>query len=149
MTPYEIMLSESQERMLLVAQRGRELEIEQVFEKWDLHAVRIGEVTGDGLLRICDRGEVVAEIPNRQLADQAPLYDRPVVRPSELDEIQQLSLSGLSVPAELRNTWLDLLSTPVVASKRWVYRQYDHMVRTNTLVLPGPDSYTHLRAHET
>ena len=137
MTPYEIMLSESQERMLLVAQRGRELEIEQVFEKWDLHAVRIGEVTGDGLLRICDRGEVVAEIPNRQLADQAPLYDRPVVRPSELDEIQQLSLSGLSAPAELRNTWLDLLSTPVVASKRWVYRQYDHMVRTNTVVLPG------------
>jgi phosphoribosylformylglycinamidine synthase len=137
MTPYEIMLSESQERMLLVAQRGRELEVEQVFEKWDLHAVRIGEVTGDGLLRICDRGEVVAEIPNRQLADRAPLYDRPVARPSELDEIQHLSLFGLSAPAELGNTWLDLLSTPVVASKRWVYRQYDHMVRTNTVVLPG------------
>ena len=137
MTPYEIMLSESQERMLLVAQRGRELEVEQVFEKWDLHAVRIGEVTGDGLLRICNGGEVVAEIPNRQLADRAPLYDRPVLRPSTLDEIQQLSLSGLSAPAELRNTWLDLLSTPVVASKRWVYRQYDHMVRTNTVVLPG------------
>ena len=137
MTPYEIMLSESQERMLLVARRGREAEVEQVFEKWDLHAVRIGEVTGDGRLRILDHGEVVAEIPNRQLADRAPLYDRPTERPAYLAAAQQLDVTALAAPAELSGTWLDLLRAPVIASKRWVYRQYDHMVRTNTVVLPG------------
>ena len=137
MTPYEIMLSESQERMLLVAKRGRELEVERVFEKWDLHAVRIGEVTGDGVLRIRDRGTVVAEIPNRQLADGAPLYDRPTERPVRFDALRQLNLTLLSAPADLSETWLTLLGTPVIASKRWVYRQYDHMVRTNTVVRPG------------
>ena len=137
MTPYEIMLSESQERMLLVAKRGRELEVERVFEKWDLHAVRIGEVTGDGVLRIRDRGTVVAEIPNRQLADGAPLYDRPTERPVCFDALRQLNLTLLSAPADLSETWLTLLGTPVIASKRWVYRQYDHMVRTNTVVRPG------------
>ena len=137
MTPYEIMLSESQERMLLVARRGREAEVEQVFEKWDLHAVRIGEVTGDGRLRILDHGEVVAEIPNRQLADRAPLYERPTERPAYLAAAQQLDVTALAAPAELSGTWLDLLRAPVIASKRWVYRQYDHMVRTNTVVLPG------------
>ena len=137
MTPYEIMLSESQERMLLVARRGREVEVEQVFEKWDLHAVRIGEVTGDGRLRVRDHGEVVAEIPNRQLADRAPLYDRPTARPAYLARAQQLDVATLPAPAELSGTWLDLLGAPVIASKRWVYRQYDHMVRTNTVALPG------------
>ena len=137
MTPYEIMLSESQERMLLVAQRGREAEVEQVFEKWDLHAVRIGEVTGDGRLRVRDHGEVVAEIPNRQLADGAPLYDRPSKRPAYLDEVQQLDLTALPAPTDPSRIWLELLRSPVVASKRWVYRQYDHMVRTNTVTLPG------------
>ena len=137
MTPYEIMLSESQERMLLVARRGREAEVEQVFEKWDLHAVRIGEVTDDGRLRVRDHGEVVAEIPNRQLADGAPLYDRPTERPAYLAQVQQLDVAALPAPAELSRLWLRLLGAPVVASKRWVYRQYDHMVRTNTLTLPG------------
>ena len=137
MTPYEIMLSESQERMLLVARRGREPEVEQVFEKWDLHAVRIGEVTDDGRLRVRDHGEVVAEIPNRQLADRAPLYDRPTERPAYLAQAQQLDVATLAAPTELPGTWLDLLRAPVIASKRWVYRQYDHMVRTNTVVLPG------------
>ena len=137
MTPYEIMLSESQERMLLVAQRGREAEVERVFAKWDLHAVRIGQVTDDGLLRIHDHGEVVAEIPNRPLADRAPLYDRPTERPAYLDDVTQLDLATLAPPTDLGQVWLDLLGTPVIASKRWVYRQYDHMVRTNTVVLPG------------
>ncbi len=137
MTPYEIMLSESQERMLLVAKRGREAEVEQVFEKWDLHAVHIGEVTGDGRLRIRNQGAVVAEIPNRQLADRAPLYDRPTECPAYLADAQQLDVAALPAPAELSQTWFDLLGTPVIASKRWVYRQYDHMVRTNTLALPG------------
>ncbi|MDP6579421.1 MAG: phosphoribosylformylglycinamidine synthase subunit PurL [Vicinamibacterales bacterium] len=137
MTPYEIMLSESQERMLLVAKRGREAEVEQVFEKWDLHAVRIGEVTGDGRLRIRDHVEVVADIPNRQLADRAPLYDRPTTRPAYLEAAQQLDLAACKAPVDLPRTWLDLLGAPVIASKHWVYRQYDHMVRTNTVALPG------------
>ncbi len=137
MTPYEIMLSESQERMLLVVRQGREAEVEQVFDKWDLHAVRIGEVTGDGRLRVRDRDRVVAEIPNRELADGAPVYDRPTRYPAYLDAVQQLDVSALAVPADLTRTWLELLAAPVIASKRWVYRQYDHMVRTNTVALPG------------
>ena len=137
MTPYEIMLSESQERMLLVVRRGRETEVERVFDKWDLDAVPIGEVTGDGLLRVRDRGRVVAEIPNRELADGAPMYDRPTRRPAWLDEAQRLDLSALSAPPDPTRVWLDLLAAPVIASKRWIYRQYDHMVRTNTVALPG------------
>jgi phosphoribosylformylglycinamidine synthase len=84
-----------------------------------------------------DHGEVVADIPNRQLADGAPLYNRPTERPAYLAEVQQLDVAALPAPAELSGTWLDLLGAPVIASKRWVYRQYDHMVRTNTVVLPG------------
>ena len=137
MTPYEIMLSESQERMLLVVRQGRETEVERVFRKWDLHAARIGEVTGDGLLRVRAGGRVVAEIPSRELADGAPEYDRPARYPACLDEARRLDVSALPVPDDLNRTWLDLLAAPAVASKRWVYRQYDHMVRTNTVVLPG------------
>jgi phosphoribosylformylglycinamidine synthase len=138
MTPYEIMLSESQERMLLVVKRGREAEVEQVFEKWDLHAVQIGTVTDDGFLRVKEKGVVVAEIPNHALTDEAPVYHRPMARPEDLDERQTLDLAWLPVgrrsPAEVL---LQLLGTPNVASKQWVYRQYDHMVQTNTIVLPG------------
>ena len=137
MTPYEIMLSESQERMLLVAKAGREAEVEQIFEKWDLHAVRIGEVTSDGILRVKERGAVVAEIPNRALTDEAPVYHRPFSRPDYLAEAQVLSLAELAPPAPVEDVLLRLLASPTVGSKRWVYRQYDHMVRTNTLVLPG------------
>lgn len=137
MTPYEIMLSESQERMLLVAKKGREAEVERVFAKWDLHAVRIGRVTGDGVLRVCEGGKVMAEIPNRELADGAPLYNRPIERPAGLDELRRLDLTKLSPPVNLTETWLTLLAAPVIASKRWVYRQYDHMVRTNTVIRPG------------
>ena len=95
MTPYEIMLSESQERMLLVVKRGREAEVERIFEKWDLHAVHIGEVTDDGLLRVKERGAVVAEIPNRALTDEAPVYHRPMASPTYLDDVQQLDLDAL------------------------------------------------------
>ena len=137
MTPYEIMLSESQERMLLVVKKGREAEVERIFEKWDLHAVRIGEVTADGILRVKDRGTVVAEIPNRALTDEAPVYNRPFADPAYVVEAQRLSLSDLPKPAAAAGILLQLLAAPGVASKRWVYRQYDHMVRTNTLVLPG------------
>ena len=137
MTPYEIMLSESQERMLLVAKRGREGEVERIFEKWDLHAVRIGEVTTDGRLRVKHRGEVVADIPNKALTDEAPRYRRPTAEPSYLKEAQQLDLASLGKPLAVRDIFRRLLAAPETASKRWVYRQYDHMVRTNTLVLPG------------
>ena len=136
MTAYEIMLSESQERMLLVVKRGREREVEEIFEKWDLHAVHIGEVTDDGLMRVRERGQVVAEIPTGALTDDAPVYNRPMQRPAYLDEVQKLSLPerpAVSDDAALRA----LLASPAIANKRWVYRQYDHMVRTNTLVLPG------------
>ena len=109
MTPYEIMLSESQERMLLVVKRGREAEVEAVFEKWDLHAVHIGDVTDDGMLRVKHRGEVVAEVPNRALTDEAPVYRRPMERPEYLDEVQTLDLDTLSDRAGASDTLLRLL----------------------------------------
>jgi phosphoribosylformylglycinamidine synthase subunit PurL len=140
MTPYEIMLSESQERMLLVVKRGREPEVERIFDKWDLHAVRIGEVTADGVLRVRDRGQVVAEIPNRALTDEAPVYRRPMAEPAYLQEAQRLDvamLGGTPNARDASSVLLRLLGSPTIASKRWAYRQYDHMVRTNTINLPG------------
>jgi phosphoribosylformylglycinamidine synthase len=137
MTPYEIMLSESQERMLLVVKKGRESEVEAIFEKWDLHAVHIGDVMTDGILRVKERGTVVAEIPNTALVDQAPVYDRPTTRPGYLDEVAQLDPASVVEKGSPKDALLRILASPTVASKRWVYRQYDHMVRTNTLVLAG------------
>src|SRR6476619_1808552 len=137
MTPYEIMLSESQERMLMVVKRGRETEVERIFEKWDLHAVRVGEVTTDGNLRVRNHGDVVADIPNCSLTDDAPLYRRSMSKPTYINDAQQLPLTSLGTPPAVPEAFRRLLGSPTVASKRWVYRQYDHMVRTNTLVLPG------------
>jgi phosphoribosylformylglycinamidine synthase subunit PurL len=136
MTAYEIMLSESQERMLLVVKRGREREVEEIFEKWDLHAAHIGEVTDDGLMRVRERGTVVAEIPTGALTDDAPVYERPMATPSYLAGVQKLTLPEKPAVSQA-DALRALLASPVIASKRWVYRQYDHMVRTNTLVLPG------------
>ncbi len=137
MTPYEIMLSESQERMLLVVKQGREAEVEQVFEKWDLHAVHIGEVTSDGMLRVRNRGELVAEIPNHALTDEAPVYKRPMERPPYLVDAQTLDLGTLAPNLSTTDALLALVGSPTVASKAWAYRQYDHMVQTNTISLPG------------
>jgi phosphoribosylformylglycinamidine synthase len=137
MTPYEIMLSESQERMLLVVKKGREQEVERIFEKWDLHAVRIGEVTSDGRLCVKNDGAVVADIATAALTDEAPVYDRPTTEPAYIAEAQQLSLGDLGNPVSPSDVFWRLLASPTIASKRWVYRQYDHMVRTNTLVVPG------------
>jgi phosphoribosylformylglycinamidine synthase len=141
MTPYEIMLSESQERMLLVVKRGREAEVERIFEKWDLHASHIGEVTTDGMLRVRESGKVVAEIPNRALTDEAPVYRRPMIRPDYLAEVRTLDLAKLGTRHAAMNdqtaSLLALLASPTIGSKRWVYRQYDHMVRTNTINMPG------------
>jgi phosphoribosylformylglycinamidine synthase II len=136
MTPYEIMLSESQERMLLVVKKGREAEVERIFEKWDLHAAHIGEVTTDGIMRVKDRGRVVAEIPNTALVDEAPVYDRPASRPAYLDDVRALDMTSLkTVPAQ--DALRALLVSPTIASKRWAYRQYDTMVRTNTIAAAG------------
>ncbi len=137
MAPYEIMLSESQERMLFIVRQGREAEVDRVFEKWDLPAVRIGEVTGDGLLRVRDGGKTVAEIPNRPLADEAPLYDRPYREPEDLAERQTLDPSALEPVGPPSEVFLRLVASPGIASKRWIYRQYDHMVRTNTIAPAG------------
>jgi phosphoribosylformylglycinamidine synthase len=141
MTPYEIMLSESQERMLLVVKRGREAEVERIFDKWDLHASHIGEVTSDGMLRVKNRGTVVAQIPNGALTDEAPVYHRPMAEPQYLLSARQLDFDALGPgDAALRDDnaiLLALLASPAIASKRWVYRQYDHMVRTNTINVPG------------
>src|SRR5882672_538803 len=136
MTPYEIMLSESQERMLLVAQKGREGEVFDVFRKWGLDAVTIGSVTGDGLLRVKDHGRVVAEIPNRALADEAPLYDRPHTRPLRRAPMEAPAFASADPGADL----VKILASPDVCSKRWIWRQYDYMVRTNTLAGPGGDA---------
>ena len=147
MTPYEIMLSESQERMLLVVKPGREAEVERIFEKWDLHAVSIGRVTADGMLRVRERGQVVAEVPTGALTDQAPVYRRPMTPPDYLADAQRLDLDALERPRALdagrtlsspaTHGLFALLGSPTIASKRWAYRQYDHMVRTNTINLPG------------
>jgi len=137
MTPYEIMLSESQERMLLVAQKGREHEIFRVFEKWGLDAVEVGIVTTDNKLRVLEHGKVVAEIPNPALTDEAPVYQRPLARweppvPREMPEHIKF------VPAsELTATLKQLLASPNICGKRWVWQQYDHMVQTNTIAGPG------------
>jgi len=136
MTPYEMMLSESQERMLLVAERGREDVVFSVFKKWGLDAVEIGRVTADGMLRVKQNGIVFAEIPNRALADEAPKYDRPRTRP--------LRPAPLDRPTILRGTWgadlKMLLASGDVCSKRWIYEQYDHQVRTNTVAGPGAEA---------
>jgi phosphoribosylformylglycinamidine synthase subunit PurL len=136
MTPYEIMLSESQERMLLVVKKGREAEVERIFEKWDLHAAHIGEVTTDGMMRVRNHGEIVAEIPNTALVDEAPVYDRPTRRPAYLDHLNTIDAAALA-SVNAKDALLKILGSPSVASKRWAYRQYDTMVRTNTVALAG------------
>jgi len=136
MTPYEIMLSESQERMLLVAEKGREQAVYDVFKKWGLDAVQIGVVTPDGLLRIKNHGAVVAEIPNRALADEAPKYHRPFTKP-----LRPAPLDGPAVKSsDLKRDLLKLLGSADLCSKRWIWEQYDHQVRTNTVAGPGYDA---------
>ena len=138
MSAYEVMLSESQERMLLVAQKGREQEVVRVFEKWDLHAEPIGTVTAEKRLKIYDGGVLQADVPNQALTDEAPVYDRPWVKPANPAAAEDVS--ALAAPADLGETLLTVLASPTIACKRWVYRQYDSTVRTNTLVGPGSDA---------
>jgi phosphoribosylformylglycinamidine synthase II len=140
MTPYEILLSESQERMLLVARQGTEDEIKKIFDKWDLDAVVIGRVTDDQQFRALWDDKEVTRIPIRALTKEAPAYQRPMARPAEHDRVQQLDLASVPEPKDLAATFKQLLASPNIASKEWIYRQYDHFVRSNTVVAPGADA---------
>jgi phosphoribosylformylglycinamidine synthase len=172
MTPYEIMLSESQERMLIVAHGGRERQVIDIFKKWDLDAVVIGRVTETGSVVCIHDGHRVADIPSKYLTDEAPRYERPmrapersissqvttapasgdgprnanadvntsVVNSDELDEVMEAPSAVVSEGLDSNESLRRLLASPGVASKEWVYRQYDHMVRTNTAILPGADA---------
>ena len=144
MSAYEIMLSESQERMLLVAEHGREEEVVRVFKKWGLDAVTVGRVTDDGLLRVRHHGEIVAEIPNQPLADSAPLYDRPHTLPPRTAPIEGPEFASSNLTSDLEA----LLASGDICSKRWIWEQYDYQVRTNTLAGPGADAAI-LRVKET
>jgi len=152
MSAYEIMLSESQERMLLVAAKDKESEILEVFHKWGLDAVTVGRVTNDGLLRVRQHGKVIAEIPNRALADEAPLYNRALLPPKStlssrlddytfLDGCEPAVIETFLSESKDWNALLKLaVSSPNLASRQWVWQQYDHMVQSNTIVGPGSDA---------
>ncbi|MGE3977928.1 MAG: phosphoribosylformylglycinamidine synthase subunit PurL [Nitrospira sp.] len=140
MTPYEIMLSESQERMLMVAKAGKEEECVAVCRKWDLDVAVVGKVTADGILRVLDQGKIVAEIPAKALADDGPRYERPFQPPAYQDMLTNLNYDAIPDVKDADVALLALLESPTIASKRWVYEQYDHMVRTNTTVRPGSDA---------
>ncbi len=140
MTPYELLLSESQERMLLVAERGREREIFEIFEKWDLDAAVIGHVTDDGQMRVYWKGECVVAIPVDPVARSAPVYRRPLREPPELAERRRLDLDELPLPDDPGAVLLALLASPNLCSRRWVYRQYDQLVQSSTVIRPGGDA---------
>ena len=137
MTPYEIMLSESQERMLAVIAKGHEDEVAAVFHKWGLNAVVIGTVTDTGRVVLTDNGVVVADVPAKSLTDDCPTYSLAASEPAYIKEVQSADLSNLPEPDDYNAVLLKLLASPTIASKRWVYDQYDSMVQTQTTVLPG------------
>lgn len=139
MTAYEMMLSESQERMLLVVKAGREDEIKKIFEKYDLDAVSVGRVTEDKMLRLLHNGEVVANVPADALAEEAPVYHKPDAEPAYFAEFQAMENKEPEV-TDYKATLSALLQAPTVASKEWVYDQYDYQVRTSTVVAPGSDA---------
>lgn len=139
MTAYEMMLSESQERMLIVVKKGREAEIVELFEKYDLDAVAVGQVTDDKMLRLLHKGEVVADVPADALAEEAPVYHKPSSVPAYYTEYQAMENAEPQV-ADYKETLINLLKQPTIASKEWVYDQYDYQVRTSTVVAPGSDA---------
>ena len=142
MNSYEIMLSESQERMLVIVQKGRERELEEVFAKWDLHAAHIGEVKEGNRMVVRHKGVVVADLPAKSLTDEAPIYDQPSTEPAHVTQARSWSVDTISdmkvesIEEALRN----LLSHPTIASKRWVWKQYDHMVMSGCKIEPGSDA---------
>jgi phosphoribosylformylglycinamidine synthase len=137
MTPYEVMLSESQERMLIVAKAGREQEVLNIFAKWDLDAAVVGRVTDSGRYRVLEGDVVCADLPVEPLTDGAPVYDRPQAEPAWLADARAFDPLSLPAPGDLGAVLLDLLRSPTIASKEWVFRQYDSMVRLGGAVLPG------------
>lgn len=140
MTPYEIMLSESQERMLLVVEPEKVALVAERCAKWGLTATDVGHVTNDGLLRILDDGEVAAELSAKALASEGPLYSPVSAVPAWQESLRHLDYSTIKEPQDMNEVLVSLLSTPNIASKEWVYRQYDHMVRGDTVILPGSDA---------
>jgi len=140
MTPYEILLSESQERMVLVAKAGHEAAVQAVFARWDLEAAVIGRLTDDGTFRARWRGEEVCALPVSALTDAAPVYRRPAEEPGRLEELQRFDPADVREPADWTGTLLALLESPNLCSREWVYRQYDQLVGGQTLVRPGADA---------
>ena len=149
MSPYEIMLSESQERMLLVAEKGREQEVLAVFKKWGLDATVVGDVTDGGLLVVKDHGRVAAQIPAHPLAEEGPVYNRPIAEPAHPVETEQDWFAFAPEGTDMTANFAKLLATPTIASKQWVTEQYDSMVRTNTLAGPGASDAAVVRIKET
>jgi len=139
MESWEVMMSESQERMLLCVKKGKEKEVENIFSRWDLNAVVIGKVTDGGLVRIKDKRRVVAKIKAHFLT-QPPHYDLPFKKPDYLNELNKVDLTRVPQPNNYNEVLIKLLKSPSICSKSWVYEQYDHMVQTNTIVLPGSDA---------
>lgn len=140
MSAYEIMLSESQERMLVVAKEGTEEEVCKIFEKWGLQAATIGRVTDDNMLRVIHKGEVKAEIPADKLADDAPVYHMPAKTPAYYEAFADVDPTNIEEPADYNETLRALLSSPNIASKEWAYSQFDSMARADTAVAPGSDA---------
>jgi phosphoribosylformylglycinamidine synthase len=140
MSAYEILLSESQERMLLVAKAGREADVKRIFDKWDLQAAVIGRVADDGMFRARWHGAEVVQIPVEPVSTQAPVYRRPAEEPKNLNELQDLAIASVTEPSDYNHVLLQLLGSPNLCSKRWVYRQYDSLVRGHTVIGPGSDA---------
>jgi phosphoribosylformylglycinamidine synthase len=143
MSSYELMLSESQERMLIIVHKGREEEVKRIFDKWDLPWSEIGFVTDTGRMVVKHGGRVVADIPAKKIADESPVYQREAVEPAYLKEVRSFRLEGIpdvTNAAQAEQILKQLLSWPTIASKNWVYRQSDHMVRDNSVVCPGSDA---------
>ena len=140
MTPYEIMLSESQERMLIIVHKGREEEVKRIFDKWDLPWSEVGVVTDTGRMVVRNHGSVVADIPARKIADESPVYEREAREPAYLVAVRSFNAAGLPDIQDPVPVLKTLLAWPTIASKHWVYRQYDHMVRDGSVVCPGSDA---------
>ncbi len=140
MTPYEILLSESQERMLIIVEKGREEEVKRIFDKWDLPWAEIGRVTDTGQMMVKNNGKKVADLPASKLADEAPVYDREAKEPNYLSDVRRFTLDEVEDLQDPQEALEKLLEWPTIASKNWAYRQYDHMVRANTIVNPGSDA---------
>jgi phosphoribosylformylglycinamidine synthase subunit PurL len=149
MTPYEIMLSESQERMLIVAKKGREEEVVRTFEKWDLNAAVVGEVTDDGFVRLFWHGEEAAAIPVDPISTEAPVYERPMARPAYADQLTETVQRERITDGDVTPTLERLLASPNLASKHWIFEQYDTTVRTNTIAGPEKRDAAVVRIKET